>query len=258
MRDFTLRKYVELCEALIEKYQIITVEKYLRDESRNKVAILRHDVDKAPKRALDMAKIERDMGIFSTYYFRMVKGVFDRNIIREISRMGHEIGYHYEVVDKAKGDLDLAIKIFEKELQKFREIVDVKTLCMHGNPLTPWDNRILWSKYNFKKYDIIGEAYLSINSKDLIYLSDTGRNWSEKYSLKDKFKNSIPLREKTEFKSTDEVINFLKNQNGYSVYITTHPNRWCDDMYGWLLEFLSQNIKNFGKGVLIHARRIDS
>jgi hypothetical protein len=59
-----------------------------------------------------MALIEHEYGIRSTYYFRTVKEVFQPDIIRKIADHGHEIEYHYEVLDKAK------------------------TICMHGNPLT--------------------------------------------------------------------------------------------------------------------------
>ena len=39
--------------------------------------------------------------------------------------------YICQILDKAKGDLEKAIKIFEKELNEFRKICDVKTICMH-------------------------------------------------------------------------------------------------------------------------------
>jgi len=39
--------------------------------------------------------------------------------------------YICRILDKAKGDLEKAIKIFEKELNGFRKICDVKTICMH-------------------------------------------------------------------------------------------------------------------------------
>lgn len=105
-----------------------------------------------------MAQIEHEYGIRSTYYFRTVKDVFKPMIIKKIASLGHEIGFHYEVLDKAKGDVKKAIEIFEKELRELREVADVTTICMHGNPLTFWVNRDLWTNYSFDDFGIISEA----------------------------------------------------------------------------------------------------
>ncbi|PKP55601.1 MAG: hypothetical protein CVT88_02630 [Candidatus Altiarchaeales archaeon HGW-Altiarchaeales-1] len=35
-----------------------------------------------------------------------------------------------------------------------------------------------------KKFEILGEAYLSLGN-DIAYFSDTGRNWGNKYKVKD-------------------------------------------------------------------------
>jgi len=58
--------------------------------------ILRHDVDRLPENALVFARIEKQVGIKVSYYFRIVEESFDEDIIRQIADMGHEIGYHYE------------------------------------------------------------------------------------------------------------------------------------------------------------------
>ena len=141
-RDFTLSRYEALCNALISSgYRSITVQECIQGQAVEPFVILRHDVDRRPEMALEMAGMEKDMGIRATYYFRMMPGVFMPEIIKMIRDMGHEIGFHYEVLDKAKGDKEKAIVLFEKELKMFREVADVKTVCMHGNPLARWSNR---------------------------------------------------------------------------------------------------------------------
>ena len=184
MRDFTLKKYRELCNAMINSgYTLTTVADYLPSKSTKhpkKTIILRHDVDRNAKHALGTAKIENKLGIKSTYYFRTIPNVFVPKIIKKIHAMGHEIGYHYEVLDRASGNFEKAIKLFEHELENFRKICDIKTICMHGNPLTSWDNRDLWKKYDFRDYGITGEAYLSIDYDKVMYFTDTGRSWSGK------------------------------------------------------------------------------
>ena len=61
-----------------------------------KAIVLRHDVDKLPGNSLRFARIQAEKGIIGSYYFRFVTESFNESIIREISSLGHEIGYHYE------------------------------------------------------------------------------------------------------------------------------------------------------------------
>ena len=159
-RDFTLAKYGELCNTIVQSsYAALSVKDYLSLslslQPREKVVILRHDVDKKPEKALKMAEIEREFDIPATYYFRSTKEVFKAEIMQEIERKGHEVGYHYEVLDKAKGNLEEAMKIFEVELKAFRKVCDVKTICMHGNPLSRWTNKDVWDKYDFNNFSLI-------------------------------------------------------------------------------------------------------
>ena len=51
----------------------------------DRFVILRHDVDKLPEKSLKTAKIEHDLGIESTYYFRNVPKSFDEIIIKQIA-----------------------------------------------------------------------------------------------------------------------------------------------------------------------------
>lgn len=258
--DFTLSKYRELCDA-ISKSNIVTltVKDYItsQDLSDNFV-ILRHDVDRKLEHALKMAKIENEYNITSTYYFRTISDVFKPDIIKAINNMGHEVGYHYEVLDKADGDFDKAIKIFEEELGEFRKICDVKTVCMHGNPLSKWTNKDLWKKYGFKDFGIIGEPYLSIDYEKVFYLTDTGRAWNKlKFSVKDVVdKSTNHLVEK--IKNTDDIINLIEYEKLDQICILTHPNRWSDCFSGWLKEMVWQNIKNVGKAGIAWYRGVFS
>ena len=71
--DFTLSKYRELCKAFLgQGYNTITVQEYIQGQAVEPFVILRHDVDRRPQMALDMAGMEKDMGIRATYYFRIV------------------------------------------------------------------------------------------------------------------------------------------------------------------------------------------
>ena len=247
--DFTHKKYEELCRAMVDSdCTLVSVCTYLEAQPIRCI-IIRHDVDRKPERALKMAKIENDLGVKSTYYFRMKKDVFEPEIIKEIVNMGHEIGYHYEVLDKANGDLEKAIRIFEEELNDFRRICDVNTICMHGNPLSKWVNKDIWKKYEFKDFGIIGEPYLSIDYKNVLYLTDTGRKWNSRFSVKDVVDVNSQRNEK--IKSTDDVIRLINEGHVDQMCILAHPERWSDSFGAWLKELAWQNVKNVGKAILV-------
>ncbi len=253
--DFTLDKYRELCQAAVDsKYVLLTVEAYLTTQNPpQRFIVLRHDVDRKPQRALRMARLEQKLGIKATYYFRFNKKVFQPHLIKEIANMGHEIGYHYETLDKAKGDYAKAIRIFEHELEEFRKIAEVKTICMHGNPLTKWDNRDLWTKYDFRDFGLTGEAYLSF--KDIVYLSDTGRTWGGKHKVKDWLPSAAcsDSKEVSEVAvtSTDDVIESIKRGELNSIYLLVHPERWSSSMLGWLMDSARDTAVNMAKRVLM-------
>jgi len=245
-RDFTLDTYRDLCNAILTSgYSAITVEDYLtKSRERDKITILRHDVDKMPKNALEMAKIEKEFGIRSTYYFRTTKNVFKPDLIKQVFDLGHEIGYHYETLVKANGNAKHAIEIFEKELSTFRDICDIKTICMHGNSLSRLDNRDLWKSYNFRDYGIIGEAYLSINFEEILYLSDSGGSWdNSKIRIKDTV-SSNTLKVPMKAKGTNDIINMIKNGSIEKLYILAHPDRWNNSLLAWSSEHVSKKIRN--------------
>lgn len=249
--DFTFAKYKELCETIVEyEYTTLTFNHYFSLKSiPEKFVILRHDIDRRPERALKMAKVEKDLRITSTYYFRMKEEVFKQEMIKEIANMGHEIGYHYEVLDKANGNIKKAIEIFEEELKELRRICDVKTICMHGNPLSKWVNKDIWGKYNFKDFGIIGEPYLSMDYTKILYLTDTGRKWNSRFSVKDVVDANSQRNEK--MKSTDDVIRMINKGDTEQMCILAHPERWNDSFGAWVKELVWQNVKNAGKVILV-------
>ena len=247
-RDFTLTKYNEICEIIINSnYKPISVLEYILRKP-NKFVILRHDVDRKVNMALKMAQLEYSLGIISTYYFRKTSEVYRPEIIKQIKELGHEIGFHYEVLDKAKGDIDVAMKIFQYELDEFRKIAQINTVCMHGNPWTQWINLDIWKKYDFQDFDIIGEPYLSIDFNKVVYFTDTGRNWANRYNVKDN--TGVKNHNIEEIRKTDELINFIKNEKAMQICISTHPNRWTDDFIYWFNELWLQKTKNIGKAMI--------
>jgi len=247
--DFTLNKYNALIESLLkDNYSFQTFKDFIL-EPKNKSIILRHDVDLLPQNSLRFARIQNKFGIKGSYYFRAVPESWNKEIILEISELGHEIGYHYETMDTARGNIDLAMEQFLQHLNELRELVEVKTICMHGSPRSKFDNKDLWRKYNYKDYGIIGEPYYDIDFDKVLYLTDTGRKWDgASVSVRDKVSTIL----KQTYNSTDQIINAINNNTLHSqVMFTFHPQRWHDDSIKWINELISQNLKNIIKRYLL-------
>ncbi|MFW5879254.1 MAG: hypothetical protein ACOCUV_00360 [bacterium] len=245
-KDFTIHKFRRLCEAVASNYQTITMAEYFKGQKPENFVLMRHDVDRMPGHALATARIEHELGIRSTYYFRAMKNTFKPNIMKQIEDMGHEVGYHYEDLSVANGDSEKAIEMFKSNLADFRRICDVKTICMHGRPLSKYDNRDLWKTYAFEDYGIIGEAYLSAG-EELNYFSDTGRNWGDKNSLRDHMSSTETT---VSAKTTHDLIDMVLSRNLSNYYILTHPERWSLNLMDWSMYFAMDNVFNVGKKTL--------
>jgi len=141
--DFTYNKFSGILKTLLSRgYEFQTLEQFCQSPV-DKTVILRHDVDKYPEHSVHTATLEKAMGIKGTYYFRIVKQSNHPELISQIAKMGHEIGYHYEDLTLAKGDVNHAYELFNTNLEYFRKYYPVKTICMHGSPTSKWDNRDL-------------------------------------------------------------------------------------------------------------------
>lgn len=248
MRDFTVESYSKLLSVLKDSgYFFQTFREYLI-APQERVVILRHDVDKLPMNALRFAQIEHDRGIKASYFFRIVEESFNPSVIRQISALGHEIGYHYEDLDLCRGDVDKAYFSFQRNLAKLREIVPVDTACMHGSPLSRFDNRSIWDKYDYRNDGILGEPYFDLDYTKIFYLTDTGRKWnSAETSIRDKVQSSFQYRINNT-KHLIEIIELYKLPN--QIMINTHPQRWNDNIILWTRELIWQYTKNMIKRVI--------
>ena len=253
-RDFTLKTYQEFLECAIDQgYKLIPFKEYIsRDYSGEKVMILRHDVDDSPGNSLDTARIQYQLGVKGSYYFRIVPQSYQPLFIEKIRDLGHEIGYHYEDMTLCNGNAQEAIKAFEENLEKFRQLYPVKTICMHGSPLSKWDNRDIWKHYNYRDYGIIGEPYFDIDFSKMLYITDTGRQWNRtSSSVRDKVETPFDFS----FSSTFELIDaFRANELPDHIMQNIHPQRWNDDLLGWSQELLMQNMKNQVKRLIVKLR----
>ena len=174
MRDFTQHKYTQLLNALIEQeYHFQTFNEYLT-APKSRSIILRHDVDKLPKNSLALAKIESELGLKGVYYFRAKACSWDETIIKEIAKLDHEVGYHYEDLSTHKGNHQDAFQSFKQNLERLRKLVPVSTICMHGSPTSRYDSRDLWDHYRYQDLKLKGEPYFDTDFSKVLYLTESG------------------------------------------------------------------------------------
>ena len=252
--DFRQTLLPDLYSSLKEQgYEFITFSDFLTKSSSNKFIILRHDVERHYQNALKFAEIQHDLGIRATYFFRMSKH-YNEDVIKRITSLGHEAGYHYDDLSKCRGDYQKAIGRFESNLKKLRSITEVKTISMDGSPLSKYDNRMLWDKYNYSDYGIIGEPYFDVDYKEVFYLTDTGRRWNASHlSLRDKVKEGIVLEQ---LKHTKDILNLAsKGTLPDKILMTFHPQRWTNNSPAWIREIIWQNLKNQVKWVMVKTGR---
>lgn len=307
--DFTLSGYKKLISTLQSQgFLFQNFEEYIQNP-KEKVVILRHDVDRKPGNALRMAKLEANLGVKSTYFFRTVLYTFNPKIITQIGEMGHEVGYHYEnlseincLAQRRKGAkvkkqsltvarrsqrgmngmngwnekhrgrraeggcregkggrskeewFELAIEDFERNLEKFRKLYPVKTICMHGSPLSRYDNKELWEKYDYRDFGIIAEPYFDLDFDRLLYLTDTGRRWDGwRVSIRDKMAQQTEwISRGLVFRTTWDIIRAANDGKlPDQIMMTFHPQRWTDNPVEWMKELVWQNAKNVVKRIIV-------
>lgn len=241
-RDFTEAAYADLLDAALEsEYSFLTVREYLaRETLPERFLIVRHDVDRKPQNALSLGRIEAVRDIPTSYYVRTVDSAFDPVVITQLAELGHEVGYHYEDLDRTDGDVAAARRSFETNLARVRRLVSVDTACMHGNPLTPHDNRDMWDDPpDFERYGLLGEAYLSMDFTDVTYFSDTGRTWRDgPLKVKDHTMGEGDKRVSAD--STRDLISVLREGSVDRACLLVHPERWTNSYP----EFVTQRTKD--------------
>jgi hypothetical protein len=139
-RRFTYRKYDRFLASL-EGRAVVPLREFARGEGD---LALRHDVDSRLESALELARLERSRGLRATYFVLHTARYYRQHDLlerlRELQALGHEIGFHNDLVTLALvGDAEPGAYL-RGELERLRDAgLDVTGVAAHGSP---WCHRL--------------------------------------------------------------------------------------------------------------------
>lgn len=231
----------ELFCAAIKKYNIPTYKArdILKTGAKGQFIIFKHDVETNPSKALRLAEIESKFGISGSYYVQayLLDSTHNVAILQQIRDLGHEVSYHYDVLDANKGDLEKADQDFKYYIDRFESFgFSIETICQHGNPVMDrvgyHSNRDFFRNKNIsRQYSKLADIVVDFKEKTNLkytYISDAGYSWNlisnpENNDI-DKSIPDIPL------KGFDGILELI--EKGDSIILSTHPHRWKKSRWG--------------------------
>lgn len=182
--DFTLAAFDEFCQR-ISTVPVFTLTGYLTLTAplSPPYVIWRVDVDYRETHAVQLAQIAAAHHLHGSFYFRCKETVFPLDTIRQIAKLGHEVGYHFETLDLCRGDFAAAADLFVRHIETLRQAgFEIRTVAAHGGPPVAANYQrnldLLTQKPELlKQVDLLGETTLSLDFKRVTYVSDARWRW---------------------------------------------------------------------------------
>jgi hypothetical protein len=247
--DFTLATYQTILRTALEaNYRIQGISQWFETADKTgRILLVRHDVDRRPGNALAMARVEAEMGVLTSYYFRALPCSFVPEVIRGIRDLGHEIGYHYEDWSLARFDRERAIALFGENLKRLRKLAPVRSIAMHGSPLSRESNLTIWQHCNYQDWGVI-DAIESIDFRGFAFFTDAGRTFGETTAnLRDYLKHEDRI---SGVNSSSELAAFIRSGAYEKIHLGVHPERWNDRMVPWVRQWSFDLAANNAKRLL--------
>jgi hypothetical protein len=184
---FNLAQYRQILQqALASGFSFQTFSQYLTAPAR-KVVLLRHDVDLSLEYAMEMARLENELGVKSTYFVRLHStryNLFDRfnfRYLQQLLGLGFEIGVHQEVCNFTHNFGD-SLELLKREKLIIESILgrEVYGVATH----IPKRNHYALSP---EIIDRIGFQYapdFEIFNREAVFISDSNKHW-KKYTFEE-------------------------------------------------------------------------
>lgn len=177
--EFTYDAYIKLIYAIRESGYTIT--DYHNCQNIKYPCILRHDIDYSIERAVRFAKLEKKLGIKSTYFVLVSSdfyNIFSSDVkekLQELLGYGHEIGLHFDETAytecREKDQKMIQYILAEKNLLEQACKSRVSVVSMHRPSKEALD----------KNFEIPGmvNSYSKEFFQDFKYVSDSHMRWRE-------------------------------------------------------------------------------
>ena len=172
--DFSFEHYREILKYIKENgYR----SAFYDEDIDGRQIIIRHDIDLDLDAALELAKIESELGMKAVYFIWIGSPFYNilekryKGIIDSILELGHEIGLHYDETAYICDTKDSMLSYIDKECEilKCYFDIDVKTVYFHRP-----SKFILDSDVNCGKYI---NTYSKRFFKEYFYISDSRGEW---------------------------------------------------------------------------------
>lgn len=240
---FTYKKWDAFC-AKLQKKGLQSIPACCVKPDSGSYLVLKHDVETNVPSAYRMAAIEHEYGHRGSYYVQayLLESPENIKLLQAMQQMGHEVSYHYDVMDSCKGDLEAAIAEFEKNRKMFEENgLAVVTVCQHGNPVVErvgyTSNRDFFRSEKVRNlYPEMADIMVNFPEKyetQYLYFSDAGRLFKRIY---DPINNDVVNSDDQNipYKDLDALFCGLSAQKGN--IISTHPHRWTGSAVKYVLK----------------------
>ncbi|MHA6332444.1 hypothetical protein ACXYL9_02070 [Qipengyuania sp. CAU 1752] len=198
---------------------------------------LKHDVEARIDRAVRMARIEAEEGHCATYYVQgdLLESKGADAQLQEIAGLGHEVSFHYDVLDSNEGDYNAAQAEFAQYCARFTALGNkVTTVCPHGNPTKSRDG---WnSNKDFFRSVKVRERYpdmidIVVDFPSLFpqgrYLSDAGRVLRAIGSISSNDLSNETAMDDGEAIEWEDLAGLVERHCG--VVMSIHPHRFYEN-----------------------------
>lgn len=221
------RRFLQLARE--HGYRLVALEDWVLEGDRevtDLTLILRHDVDQHPRSALTMARIEEELGVRSSWYFRWRTA--HPVVVASVKDRGFDVGLHYEtltrkalertalggvderLLDESRGDLRAEIAAFDRLFGPIRSAVP------HGDSRVPGvHNGELLQNRDCGDYGIEFDGNEAMNGRNLGY-------WlTDRSSVEGGWREGVDPAELFASRATP-------------VLCVTHPNNWASGLSLWM------------------------
>lgn len=255
---FIYQKWDDFCRHLKDK-GIISIPACDVTKKTGAYLVFKHDIENTVPRAFELAKIEHKYGHRGSYYAHayLLDNPQNVELLCKMQEMGHEISYHYDVMDSNHGNLDNAIDEFAANKNRFEELgFKLITVCQHGNPIVErvgyTSNRDFFRHPTVQKlYPEISDIMVDFKQKhntDYIYYSDAGRQFKMVF---DPINNDVVNSDNKNiaYEDLDALLEVITTET--ATIISTHPHRWTRSAATYLLKEKTFNvIKSTAKALM--------